>query len=198
MTCDSDEDRLMIERNSGMNDKVPSGTLMRDAVVIAGVLLVITLGYVLFKKSPKMPVEEAQAATTPPTAGGNMGADLDLPSSYDSLVATGNRFMDADNFAVAAESYRRALAINGGSSDVRTDYGACLHAMGLPDRAIEEFRTVLKADPAHTLAKFNLGVVFYEKNEGDSSRAWLQKYLAEDPTGRASELAKQLLRDIEG
>lgn len=183
-----------------MENKAESKTLLRDAAIIAGVLVIISIGYVLFKKPTPMPVPEpaTQAGMVPQGMPGNMGASLDLPKDYTGLVATGNQYMDIGNYAVAAEAYRRALEIDGSSTDVRTDYGACLHGMGLPDRAIEEFRTVLEADPAHAIAKFNLGVVFYEKNQADSSRAWLQKYLTDEPNGRASQSARQLLQELDG
>lgn len=186
-----------------MENKTESKILLRDAAIIAGVLVVFSLGYVLFRKPPQMPAPTAQAGVGSQGMGsqntpGNMGASLELPEDYAGLVATGNKFMDQGNYAVATESYRRALEIDGSSTDVRTDYGACLHGMGLPDRAIEEFRTVLKDDPSHAIAKFNMGVVFYEKHQADSSRSYLQKYLADEPNGRASQPAKELLKDLDG
>ena len=82
-----------------------------------------------------------------------------FPSDYEGLVRMGNEAMDAAQYAMAAEAYKRALAIDSSSLAVRTDFGACLHGMGLPQRALEELRKVIAADPAHVIANFNMGVV---------------------------------------
>jgi tetratricopeptide (TPR) repeat protein len=79
---------------------------------------------------------------------------------------------------------------------VQVDYGACLHGMGLPQRAIEEFNRVLKEHPSHALAAFNLGIVYYDLNEFDSARVYLQRSLDIDPDSKAAEGARQLLQDI--
>jgi Tfp pilus assembly protein PilF len=106
--------------------------------------------------------------------------------------------MDHENFPVAAECYRRALALDGSSTDVRSDYGSCLHGMGLPQRAIDEFRKVLAQDPKHTICNFNLGVVFNEMKLTDSARYYWNKYLKMEPQGKAADAARQLLKEIGG
>ena len=127
-----------------------------------------------------------------------MGVLNSLPVDFNSLVELGHQNMDAGNYAVAAECYRRALAIDGSSLDLRTDYGACLHFMALPDRAIEEFRTVLKQNPNHPIANFNMGIVYYNENKNDSAEFYWNKYLTIDPNGSASETARKLLKEIGG
>jgi Tfp pilus assembly protein PilF len=106
--------------------------------------------------------------------------------------------MDHGNYPVAAEAYRRALAIDSTSADVRTDYGACLHGMGMPDRAIEEFKRVLANDPKHSIAHFNLGIVFYQSQKPDSARYYWKKYLEIDPNGNAADAARNYLKEVGG
>jgi tetratricopeptide (TPR) repeat protein len=173
---------------------------MRDAVIIAGVLLIFTIGYIIFKSPQEMPAPQAQQPQQTSQAGmGDMAASMpDLPTDYDGLVTTGNRYMDQGNYPIAAEAYRRALDIDESSVDVRTDFGACLHAMGLPDRALEEFHKVLQQDPNHAIAHFNLGIVYYEKQQTDSARYYWNKYLSLEPNGRAADAARDLLKQLDG
>ncbi len=179
---------------------------LRDILIVAGVLVVVTVGYLIFggKSQPPAPPQQAQqqSMADDPHAGsdmsGAMAALQDLPTDYQGLVQVGNNQMDNGNFAVAAECYRRALAIDSSSMDVRTDYGACLHGMGLPERALEEFKRVLKADPHHEIVKFNLGVVYSDLGQADSAKYYWQAYLAASPNGPAAPRAKELLKEIGG
>jgi tetratricopeptide (TPR) repeat protein len=183
-----------------MTESTSRSNNMRDAVIIAGVLLIFTIGYIVLKSPQEMPAPRAQQPQQTTQAGmGDMASAMpDLPNDYDGLVTTGNRYMDQDNYPVAAEAYRRALEIDGSSVDVRTDFGACLDAMGLPDRALEEFHRVLQLDPNHAIAQFNLGVVYYEKQQFDSTRYYLNKYLTLQPNGRAADAARGLLKQLDG
>jgi tetratricopeptide (TPR) repeat protein len=105
--------------------------------------------------------------------------------------------MDSFNYAVAAECYRRALDLDDRSADVRCDFGACLHAMGLPQRALEEFRIVLAAEPTHQVVHFNLGIVHYDLGRLDSARYYWEALLALNPDERAAERVRELLRDFD-
>ncbi len=193
-------------------------TAVRDTLIIVGVLAVVTAAYFIFKEQPEAPLpapptgnSQSQSVSAEPKsaspqaqpAGDMMGgmtmASLDsLPKDYNKLVQMGNGFMDQHQFAVAAECYKRALAISDESQDVRVDYGACLHGMGLPDRAIEEFRKVLAKSPKHPIATFNMGVVFGDKQMKDSVVAYMKKYLAIDPNGQAAASARQILKENGG
>lgn len=176
-------------------------TNKRDLLILVGVLLVVTVGYFVFKESetvPERPTSEALSHGDMPV--GDMAESMqmlkDLPTDYNSLVALGNKYMDKRNYPVAAECYKRALAIQGDALDVRVDYGACLHGIGLHHRAIEEFRRVLEMNPLHAIANFNLGIIYYDLSEIDSARLCWQEYLAVDPNGKAAEAARDLLREI--
>ena len=194
---------------------------IRDIGIIVGVLAVVAvLFFVLKRPTPTpMPANQPEKEMTqqqmPPQyqdqAQGQMqgmpqGHDamsgmpaLDsLPKDYAGLVNIGNQNMDHQQFAIAAECYKRALALNGTDQNVRVDYGACLHGMGLADRAIEEFQTALKSQPNHPVAHFNLGVVYMDKQNKDSAKFYLQKYLKLDPNGQAAEAAKNLMKELGG
>jgi len=174
----------------------------RDNLIIIGVIVVVAVGYLIMNRpapseTPPPPVANAQNPH-----GGDMdammGALANMPSDYASLVQMGNESMDHGNYAVAAECYKRALAQEGSSSDVRTDYGACLHGMGLAQRALEEFQKVLDDDPAHTIANYNMGVVFFSIEQSDSAKVYFTKYLKLDPQGHAASSAQNYLKEIGG
>jgi hypothetical protein len=119
----------------------------RDGLTIAGLLFVIAVAYVgyhLLAMNSSAP-EDAEMVHHDMSEGGMdaaMAALGNLPEDHETLVQMGNSFMDQGSFAVAAEIYKRALALKD-VPDVRVDYGACLHAMGLPLRAIEEFQRTI-------------------------------------------------------
>jgi cytochrome c-type biogenesis protein CcmH/NrfG len=188
-------------------------TGLRDTLIIVAALVLagatyFTLGQRVPK--PEAPVPSAQPAdqglpvqhppvsgqATPDMGGTDMSQLKNLPSDYAGLVDAGNHNMDNGDFPMAAECYRRALAIDGSSLDVRTDYGACLHGMGLAKRALEEFRTVLAQDQKHTICIFNIGIVYNDLKQTDSARFYWMKYLDLEPNGRAADQAKQLLKEI--
>lgn len=180
-------------------------TGMRDTLIVVAALGVVAVGYFAIKKPAPKPEDFSQGqmsdAQHPPVTDESgqsmeMPALANLPTDYAGLVDAGNHNMDAGDFALAAECYRRALAIDGSSTNVRTDYGACLHGMGLPQRAIDEFRKVLVQEPSHTICNFNLGVVFNELKETDSARFYWTKYLQMDPKGPAAEAARKLLEEL--
>lgn len=173
-----------------------SGLFGRETLIVIGVVGIIAAGFFFFKNPPLLPVSDS-----PTSDGGGMTqlsmAMIDaLPQDYGTLVQMGNEYMDQMNFAVAAQIYSRALDIDGSSSDVRTDYGACLHGMGMPERAIEEFKKVVEADPSHAIAHFNIGIVYSELQKSDSAIVYFQHYLNRDPDGRASDVAKRFLADL--
>ncbi|HPC11005.1 MAG TPA: tetratricopeptide repeat protein [candidate division Zixibacteria bacterium] len=181
-----------------------ASTGMRDGAIIVGALALITVGWFVFR-TPAVPPQPPSAATPAghpevPGApmGGMTGGLSDLPADYDGLVQAGNRYMDAGNYAVAAQSYRRALALDPSSPDVRTDFGACLHGMGLPERAIEEFREVMQTHPEHGIANFNIGIVYLDMGKPDSARFYWEKYLQLEPTGAAAAKARELLGNLNG
>jgi len=170
-------------------------------LILGAVFLAVIVGYFVLKKPKVVPESPASEVTSPnDVAARDMNEAMqmleNLPTDYSSLIALGNKYMDERNYPVAAECYQRALAMNGDSLDVRVDYGACLYEMGLPRRAIEEFRRVIEMNPSHTLANFDVGVVYYDLNEIDSARVYWQRYLTLDPNGKAAEAAHALLEKI--
>ena len=174
----------------------------KDTIIIVSVIIVATAGFFLFKSSQEMPQPTATSEFAHPDVGGvnaaSMTSGISFPTDYNSLIALGNQTMDQGNYPVAAEAYRRALVIEPHSPDVRTDYGACLHGMGLPDRALQEFRTVLADHPEHVIANFNMGIVYYNLQRPDSARAYWNNVLALKPDSNLVRTVRQYLSQIDG
>lgn len=186
-------------------------TGMRDTFIVIGALAAVAAGYFILRRPAPKPEPEPEPQATqqmggnaqhPPMGDGGMPTDMpqlaNLPKDYAGLVDAGNQNMDHQEFALAAECYRRALQLDSSSANVRSDYGACLHGMGLPQRAIDEFRKVLKQDPTHAICSFNLGIVFNELKQVDSAKFYFKKYLKMAPTGEAAEAAKKGLKELGG
>ncbi len=174
----------------------------KDTIIIIAVLAVVAVGYLIFSKRQGPPEQQTSDFTTHPDVEGMdraaMASMLRFPTDYDGLIQMGNESMDAGNFPVAAESYKRALAVKGDDPNVRTDYGACLHGMGLPNRALEEFRKVLADHPRHAIANFNMGIVFYNEQKPDSAKVYWEKYLEIDPQSNMAGTVRQYLEQIGG
>ena len=188
-----------LSKKAAEKSKPVKSNTTRDTLIIVGVLAIAAIAYFVINKPvpvPKPPQQSQQPTNPAHQDIEGMNALANLPTDYNTLVQIGIQTMDEGNYPMAAECYKRALAINSESVNVRTDYGACLHGMGLPDRAIEEFMTVLRTHPEHTIANFNLGIVYYSVNNIDSAKAYFNKYLSLETSGPTYEAAKKYLSEI--
>lgn len=171
------------------------GNWRRDGLIVVGLIVVVAVSYWFVRETPQAP-EPAQV--TGPEGHEGMGSALtNVPTDYAGLVSGGNQHMDAGNFPMAAEFYGRAMKIDGSSPDVRTDYGSCLHAMGLAERGLEEFRKVYLEHPDHNIVRYNMGIVHYGLGRLDSAKQYWEEFLAGNPEGGAAESARDYLKEME-
>jgi len=180
--------------------KNTKNTQLRDILIIAGILALTVVVFLIVTDQPEIPQPQQSGMMVPPGHEDGIPESMlaDAPKDFNSLVSMGNRYMDEGNYALAAELYRRALEIDGSSPNLRTDFGSCLHGMGLPERALEEFRKVIISHPNHAIANFNTGIVFQALQNADSAKYYWQKYLTLDPNGQAAGAAKQFLQEAGG
>ena len=68
--------------------------------------------------------------------------------------------------------------------------------MGLGDRALEEFRRVFAIAPLHSIALFNLGVVFSGQGLNDSAKFYMGEYLKLESEGEAADRARKLINEM--
>ena len=185
-----------VGKTAGADGGQKEGTwFRRDFLILASVIVITAVIYLIVHESPQLQRPTVEA---PPGHETMSGAAMEnLPTDYGSLVQMGNQYMDNQNFPMAAELYRRALDIDGSDPNVRSDFASCLHAMGLPNRALEEFRTILATDSDHPIVNFNMGIVFFGEGVTDSARYYWERYLELDPNGGPAESARQMLQQLE-
>ncbi len=186
-----------VENANGNEAAAPAdaGNKRRDVLIIMGIVLVVVTGY-WFMRDDASQAETTEAVGPPGHEEIDGGVMANLPTDYAGLIDVGNRTMDEGNFPLAAESYSRALAIDGQSPDVRTDYGACLQGMGLPARALEEFRMVMTEHPEHAIVRFNMGIVHYSQGQLDSARYYWEEFIGMAPDSGPAEAARGYLQDM--
>ncbi len=80
------------------------------------------------------------------------------PNNFDLLVQVGNIYLYSRVFAGAAGYYQKALQIKD-DLKVRNEYASALFYSGDPDAALQQYETILKADPRNDQALFNRGMV---------------------------------------
>jgi cytochrome c-type biogenesis protein CcmH/NrfG len=130
---------------------------------------------------PHQPNGETQSVLTQATAP-LLEAVNKNPNDYESLVKLGDMYYDGKQFPPAIQFYERALALQPGSPDVRTDLGTAYWYSGNADKAIAELQTSLKYKPGHAQALFNLGWVRWQGKQDPkgAAEAW-QQLLKENP-----------------
>jgi len=159
----------------------PAGFFNRNLFILLSLVVICGVGYVLLTARPERPDAGFQH---PDMSGMNEMNDRvpdetydNLPDDFDELVAMGNINMDQGRYQVAVACYRRALEIDSSSADVHTDLGACLHAVGNWREALQVLKAAIALDPNHTIAHFNLGVVYSSLNDFENTRTHWNKYI---------------------
>jgi tetratricopeptide (TPR) repeat protein len=100
------------------------------------------------------------------------------PKDLQALIGLGNLYYDQGEIyqdpkyrQKAIEYYEKALRIDPGNNDVRTDMAVEYYRLGVVDIAIRELEKVLTRDPKHINAHFNLGFILMQsKNDLKGAR----------------------------
>jgi tetratricopeptide (TPR) repeat protein len=99
------------------------------------------------------------------------------PDDLDAIMQVGNAYYglhsETGNAAYAQKGisyYQKYLESDPDSNEVRTDMSVLYFYIGQTDAAIQGLSTVLRSDPTHLQANFNLGI-FYWKGRGDYQAA---------------------------
>ena len=113
--------------------------------------------------APPAPAEAVGSMQTPEQLNILVQPMLDAaranPQDPRPLVQLGNTYYDHQFYPEAIKYYGQALQLKPDDLDVRTDMGTATYYAGSPDKAVTEIEKVLKADPKHANALFNLGVI---------------------------------------
>jgi cytochrome c-type biogenesis protein CcmH/NrfG len=116
------------------------------------------------------------------------------PNDLEALIFLGNANYDITRFDQARTYYERALAIDPTNLRVRTDLATSYYSIGLVDKALDEMRTVLKQEPSHEAALYNLGLVLLndKKDKKGAIEAWETLLQHHPDSPRASVLRQKL------
>ncbi|HLG23273.1 MAG TPA: tetratricopeptide repeat protein [Candidatus Manganitrophaceae bacterium] len=157
-------------------------------------------------RSAQAPAQPAEAASPPPahpagapvpfmTRLAEYKARLEKnPRDIEAIVFLGNANFDIQRYEKAKEFYLGALEIDPDNLYIRTDLASSYRHLGDYDQALKELQTVLKADPHHEVALYNLGVIYVndKKDPQKGAAAWtrLIKLKPDDPLSQ--ELQKKI------
>jgi tetratricopeptide (TPR) repeat protein len=156
--------------------------IRRFQVAILGVAILIGLG-LLIRRVVAAPSTSKPAAATalvsahapekpglpaqnPPDVAAKAARDvLDKlksdPDNFDLLVKAGNIYLYSRVFPGAIQYYGKALQIKE-DAKVRNDYANALFYARQVDAALQQYETILKADPRNANALFNRGMVRWQ------------------------------------
>ena len=117
------------------------------------------------------------------------------PNNPKLLAEVGNYYYDAQSFPDAIKYYKQSLAAKD-DPNVRTDLGTAYFYSGDGDDAITEFQSVLKVDPGHANALFNLGMVKWQAKMdiNGAIAAWEQVLKAHPDHPKKAEIEQLIAR----
>ncbi|HMJ12527.1 MAG TPA: tetratricopeptide repeat protein [Polyangiaceae bacterium] len=118
--------------------------------------------------------------------------DLDpwLAIAYTNLGNIRFRRHDADG---AEELYRKALEIDTRQPEAQYNLGYVMLERGQPEQAIPLFIGAIGSDPKFADAYFNLAMAYEQVGESQKARPYWKNYIALEPTGTWTEIAKRHL-----
>ena len=120
------------------------------------------------------------------------------PSDLAALVALSNMYFDAGKFDQAIGYYTRALALDPGNPDVRTDYATALHQTGHDLAALKQLDVVLAERPKFLQALFNRGVVLRAIGRRTDAIAAFKAFIVTAPNDPRAADARNNLQELGG
>ncbi len=115
------------------------------------------------------------------------------PNDAETILQFANTLHDAKFYLRAVEMYKKYVALNPANSDARVDLGICYFELGNLDQALKEIESVVKKDPKHQMAMFNLGIIQLSSQNMVEAKSWFKKCIAIDPQSTAGLRAQQIL-----
>lgn len=103
------------------------------------------------------------------------------PNDLAALVTLAGMYYDAGKFDQAIVYDKRALVLDPGNPDVRTDYATALHQTGHDLDALAQLTTVLEKRPKFVQALFNRGVILASIGRRTDAIEAFQRFIAVAP-----------------
>lgn len=116
------------------------------------------------------------------------------PTDSQALLELANKLHDARFYPRAIETYKQFLALQPANADARVDMAICYFETGDSEQAVREIESVLKKEPKHQMAAFNLGVIQLSSGNLPEAKKWLKKAADLDPSSPAGQRAQELLQ----
>jgi len=115
------------------------------------------------------------------------------PDDYETIVNLGNVSFDGGKLDEAEKWYSAALGKKKDDESVRNDLGLVFLNRIPPnfDRAIQEFNTILAANPKHIKARQNAVVTYLRKGDSAKAKEYLASLESVDPTNAALPVLKK-------
>lgn len=126
------------------------------------------------------------------------------PDDMSLRLRLANMQQDAGFYLPAIENYKKYLTKEGTDANAKVDMGVCYYNLGLTDSvhafddysaAVKEIRQAFSAVPSHQPAAFNLGIVFLQMGEMDSSNAWFKRAAAINGQTDLGKRAQKILEE---
>ena len=118
------------------------------------------------------------------------------PNDLAALVTLAGMYFDAGKFDQAAIYDRRALALDPGNPDVRTDYATALHQTGHDLDALAQLGIVLAQRPKFIQALYNRGVILMSIGRRSDAVDAFKHFVAVAPNDPRVPDARSMIADL--
>lgn len=118
------------------------------------------------------------------------------PNDLAALVTLSGMYFDAGKFDQSASYDRRALALDPGNPDVRTDYATALHQTGHDLEALGQLEIVLTQRPAFVQALYNRGIILAAIGRRTDAIAAFKHFIAVAPNDPRVPDARSTIDDL--
>jgi tetratricopeptide (TPR) repeat protein len=118
------------------------------------------------------------------------------PNDLAALVTLASMYFDAGKFDQSAAYDRRALVLDPGNPDVRTDYATALHNTGHDLEALSQLQIVLATRPKFVQALFNRGVILMAIGRRTDAIGAFKAFIATAPNDPRVPDARNTIADL--
>lgn len=120
------------------------------------------------------------------------------PSDLEATLKLANIYYDVERHQEAIPLYREYLKKYPDSANVRTDMAFSIASAGDLRTAIDELNLVMRKNPRHQNAAYNLATMYLANRNRDSTLYWLERVVDIDSTTQPGQAAAQILREVAG
>lgn len=119
------------------------------------------------------------------------------PKDLEALIFLANSNFDIQRFEKAQSLYLRALEVDPDNLHVRTDLASAYRHLGHSDKAVTALQIVLKINPNHQVALYNLGIILLndQNDPPGAADAW-ERLVQINPNDPLAEELRQKIKTI--